>query len=42
MSLNLIARDISGCDAEYLSDIVTSNDVQAVCENWGALAGRSN
>jgi putative IMPACT (imprinted ancient) family translation regulator len=37
MSLNLIARDISGCDAEYLSDIVTSNDVQAVCENWGAL-----
>ena len=37
MSLNLIARDVSGCDAEYLSDIVTSNDVQAVCENWGAL-----
>jgi hypothetical protein len=37
MSLNLIARDISGCDAEYLSDIVTSNDVQAVCDNWGAL-----
>ena len=37
MSLNLIARDISGCDAEYLSDIVTSNDVQAVCENFGAL-----
>ena len=37
MSLNLIARDISGCDAEYLSDIVTSNDVKAVCENWGAL-----
>lgn len=37
VSLNLIARDISGCDAEYLSDIVTSNDVQAVCENWGAL-----
>jgi hypothetical protein len=36
-SLNLIARDISGCDAEYLSDIVTSNDVQAVCDNWGAL-----
>lgn len=37
MSLNLIARDISGCDAEYLSDIVTSNDVKAVSENWGAL-----
>ena len=37
MSLNLIARDISGCDAEYFSDIITSNDVQAVCENWGAL-----
>ena len=37
VSLNLIAKDISGCDAEYLSDIVTSNDVQAVCENWGAL-----
>lgn len=37
MSLNLIARDVSGCDAEYLSDIVTSNDVQAVCDNWGAL-----
>lgn len=37
MSLNLIARDISGCDMEYLSDIVTSNDVKAVCENWGAL-----
>ena len=37
MSLNLIARDISGCDAEYLSDIVTSNDVKAVCENFGAL-----
>ena len=37
ISLNLIARDISGCDAEYLSDIVTSNDVQAVCDNWGAL-----
>lgn len=37
MSLNLIARDISGCDAEYLSDIITSNDVQAVCDNWGAL-----
>lgn len=37
VSLNLIARDISGCDAEYLSDIVTSNDVQAVCDNWGAL-----
>lgn len=37
MSLNLIARDISGCDAEYLSDIVTSNDVQAVCDNLGAL-----
>ncbi len=37
MSLNLIARDISGCDMEYLSDIVTSNDVQAVCGNLGAL-----
>lgn len=37
VSLNLIARDISGCDAEYLSDIVTSNDVQAVCDNLGAL-----
>jgi hypothetical protein len=37
VSLNLIARDISGCDAEYLSDIVTSNDVQAFCDNWGAL-----
>jgi len=37
VSLNLIAKDISGCDAEYLSDIVTSNDVQAVCKNWGAL-----
>jgi len=37
MSLNLIARDVSGCDAEYLSDIITSNDVQAVCKNWGAL-----
>jgi hypothetical protein len=37
VSLNLIARDVSGCDAEYLSDIVTSNDVQAVCDNWGAL-----
>lgn len=37
ISLNLIARDISGCDAEYLSDIVTSNDIQAVCDNLGAL-----
>lgn len=37
MSLSLIARDISGCDMEYLSDIITSNDVQAVCGNWGAL-----
>lgn len=37
MSLSLIARDISGCDMEYLSDIITSNDVQAVCDNWEAL-----
>lgn len=37
MSLNLIARDISGCDMEYLSDIITSNNVQAVCGNLGAL-----
>lgn len=37
MSLSLIARDISGCDMEYLSDIITSNDVRAVCGNLGAL-----
>jgi len=37
MSLNLIARDVSGCDMEYLSDIITSNNVQAVCGNLGAL-----
>lgn len=37
VSLSLIARDISGCDMEYLSDIITSNDVQAVCGNLGAL-----
>ena len=37
VSLSLIARNISGCDMEYLSDIITSNDVQAVCGNLGAL-----